>query len=263
MKELQLQGGIPERSRRDVSPRIPGRAHPYLVALVRYLERNLIGIDHFYQGGFFIGEYTREPRYTQDVDMSILDLSAYERVKEVLSSYGEELISVGTISRYLVKDSASERHSGGAKYYAPDGSILFSIDIGFHEKQLDTVAIDIDDIGNVTITTVEQMLCDKLSALFSDRRQRRIKDLYDAWHLITTCEIDREHLILCLDRRGLFPLKSEDSPFNLAVVDRVEDAYSRLDVVDVCTNRARMLPDFSEIDKVLTDFLSGLTDSEV
>lgn len=260
MREMNLE---PNRPRRDVSPRTPGRAHPYLLGLVQYLEENLSDVTHFYQGGFFIGEYTKEPRYTQDVDMSITELSSYERVKQVLNAYGTKLQEAGTISKYLVKSEASERHSGGAKFYAPDGSVLFSVDIGFHEKPLRTVAIEMNDVGRVSITTVEQMLCDKLSALFSDRRQRRIKDLFDAWHILTTCSVDVNELILCLDQRGLYPLKSEDGPFTYSHIMTVEDAYGRLVVYDVGAERERKIPMFSDIVEVVGSFCARLSDSEV
>lgn len=260
MREMNLES---DRPRRDVSLRTPGRAHPYLLGLVQYLEENLPDVAHFYQGGFFIGEYTKEPSYTQDVDMSITELSSYERVKQVLNAYGTKLQEAGVISKYLVRSEASERHSGGAKFYAPDGSILFSVDIGFHEKPLRTVAIEMNDVGRVSITTVEQMLCDKLSALFSDRRQRRIKDLFDAWHILTTCSVDVNELILCLDQRGLYPLKSEDGPFTDANLPKVESAYRTLRVYSRVTGYTIDLPEFWEVVQVLGDFYCDLTDSEV
>lgn len=260
MREMDLERSRP---RRNVSPRTPGRAHPYLLGLVQYLEENLSDVAHFYQGGFFIGEYTKEPRYTQDVDMSITELSSYERVKQVLNAYGTKLQEAGVVSKCLVKSEASERHSGGAKFYAPDGSILFSADIGFHEKPLRTVAIEMNDVGRVSITTVEQMLCDKLSALFSDRRQRRIKDLFDAWHILTTCNVDVNELILCLDQRGLYPLKSEDGPFTYSHIMTVEDAYGRLIVYDVGAERECKIPAFSDIVEVVGSFCARLSDSEV
>lgn len=248
---------------KDISPRTPGRAHPHLLALLKFLEQELPDIQHYYQGGFFIGEYTKEPRYTQDLDMSILELPAYERVKQALVKYGDYLTSTNVISRYAVKDSVSERSSGGAKFYAPDGSTLFSIDIGFHEIPLQTVAIEISDVGNISITTVEQMLCDKLSALFSDRRLRRIKDLYDAWHILTTCQVDAQQLIFCLNQRNLFPLPSVDAPFTDDHIVRVEAAYNTLSVVDVGNERAKELPKFSNVIEVVGGFYITLTDAEV
>lgn len=162
-------------------------------------------MPHYYQGGFFIGEYTGEPRYTQDVDMTVVYLPSYERVKEVLSNYGELLLNEGQISKYTVKPQTSERSSGGAKYYSLDGSVLFSIDIGYHENPLHTEALTLKEIGTVNVSCVEQMLCDKVSAIYSDRKFRRIKDLFDAWHILTTCEIDDAIFIECLTRAGIAP----------------------------------------------------------
>lgn len=128
---------------------------------------------------------------------------------------------------------------------------------------MDTVAIDVDNIGQLVVTTVEQMLCDKLSALFSDRRQRRIKDLYDVWHLLTTCDINVQKLILCLNRRGLYPLRSEDGPFTYDHIDVTEDAYSRVVVYNVGTERARSMPTFAELIETIGGFCAQLSDAEV
>lgn len=263
MKKMDLDGTLAHRVGKDVSPKTPGRAYPYLLRLVQFLEKELPDVPHYYKGGFFIGEYTKEPRYTQDVDMSVMELSAYERVKDVLRKLGDELVASGEISKYVVKEQASERSSGGAKYYAPEGSILFSVDIGYQETPCTTVALDMDDVGNIRVSTVEQMLSDKLSALFSDRRLRRIKDIYDAWHILTHCDVDMNKVILCLDRRGLYPLSADMVPLTDERLPAIQHAYESLAIYSRATNMPVAKPDFFEVAQVVGAFYSNITDAEV
>ena len=263
MKNMDLDGSLQHRVGKDISPKTPNRAYPYLKRLVQFLEHELEDVPHYYQGGFFIGQYTGEPRYTQDVDMTVVYLPTYERVKEVLSSFGRLLVSEGTISKYFIKSDVSERSSGGAKYYAPDGSILFSIDIGFHENPLRTQALTIDDIGQVNVSCVEQMLCDKISSIYSDRRFRRVKDLFDAWHILTHCEIDDDAFIECLVRAGIAPLPSNNGPFTEDNIERMEKSFSTISVYRVTDGAEIIKPDFWDIVNVVGDFCCRFSDSEV
>ncbi len=263
MKKMDLDGSLARRVGKDVSPKTPGRAYPYLEQLVKFLEKELPDVPHYYQGGFFLGVYTKQPRYTQDVDMSIIELSAYERVKDVLIKFGEKLVIEGMISDFVVKPTTSERSSGGAKYYAMDGSVLFSIDIGYHEKPLRTVTLYPTSVGRLRITTVEQMLCDKASALYSSRRRRRIKDLFDAWHIISTCDLDDSSFISCLSDRNLYPLPSVDGPFTYTSIEGMEEAYGTLLMVQAKNNRAFSMPSFSEVVEVVGTYFSKFSDAEV
>lgn len=263
MKNMDLDGSLQHRVGKDISPKTPNRAYPYLKRLVQFLEHELEDVPHYYQGGFFIGQYTGEPRYTQDVDMTVVYLPTYERVKEVLSSFGRLLVSEGTISKYFIKSDTSERSSGGAKYYALDGSILFSIDIGFHENPLRTQALTIDDIGRVDVSCVEQMLCDKISSIYSDRRFRRVKDLFDAWHILTHCEIDDDAFIECLVRAGIAPLPSSNGPFTYDNIDRMEKSFDTVVVFPVDGKEAYPKPPFSEVIDVVGKFCARFSDAEV
>lgn len=263
MRKMDLTGGLERRVGKDLSPKTPNRAYPHLKRLVQYLEKELSDVPHYYQGGFFIGNYTGEPRYTQDVDMTIIYLPTYERVKTALTSFGELLFGEGVISRYAVKPSTSERNSGGAKYYALDGSILFSVDIGYHENPLQTQALTISGLGTVSVSCVEQMLCDKVSALYSDRRLRRIKDLFDAWHILSVCEIDDSIFIDCLTRAGIAPLPSSDGPFTYDNVDRMEAAYNSVVVFPVGSREAYPKPTFAEVVELVGGFCARFSDAEV
>lgn len=263
MRKMDLTGGLERRVGKDLSPKTPNRAYPYLKRLVQYLEKELSDVPHYYQGGFFIGNYTGEPRYTQDVDMTVVYLPSYERVKDVLGDFGNLLLAEGTISKFSVKSNTSERSSGGAKYYAPDGSILFSIDIGFHENPLRTQAVAISDIGTVSVSCVEQMLCDKVSAIYSDRKFRRVKDLFDAWHILSACKIDDDIFIECLVRAGIAPLPSSNGPFTYDNVDRMEEAYNSVVVFTVESKEAYSKPTFAEVVELVGGFCARFSDAEV
>lgn len=263
LKKMDLDGNLKSRIGKDISPKTPGRAYPYLKRLVQYFEQELHDVPHYYKGGFFIGEYTGEPRYTQDVDMSVVYLSTYERVKEVLTSFGEMLLSSGEISKYIIKAEASESSSGGAKYYALDGSILFSTDIGYQENPMSVQAVNIQDVGPVTVSRVEQMLCDKVAALYSDRKFRRVKDLFDAWHILSNCQVDEDVFIQCLVNAGKAPLPSCDGPFTYENIDRMEQSYNSLVIFPVFGKKAYTAPKFEEVVDVVGGFCARFSDAEV
>lgn len=254
---------FPKSGRRSISPKSPDRAYPYLHRLVLYLEKELKDIPHYYQGGFFIGEYTKEPRYTQDVDLTLVYIDSYEDIKKILASFGEDLVAEGVVSKYLIKDAASERNSGGAKYYALDGSILFSIDIGYHEDALSTNVLTVSDFGEICVTTVEQMLCDKVAALYSDRKFRRVKDLFDAWHLLTSCSINDDKFIQCLVRADIAPLPSSTGPFTEDSIDRMERSFETVTIYGAKDGKEIDKPDFWDIVRVVGDFCCRFSDSEV
>ena len=76
----------------------------------------------------------------------------------------------------------------------------------------------------------ERMLADKLSVIFSPKRFRRAKDLYDFYIIITNFDIDLIKLREALTHRELDYNKS---PMRDDVIPQYEHAYNRLQIFDI------------------------------
>lgn len=111
------------------------------------------------------------------------------------------------ITSFELKDEVIEGRSGGAKYMDAKGRILLPVDISLHGAvPLDCIVLNTSIVGTLTLTTIEQILTDKLSVLFSRTRFRRSKDLYDVWLILEHCFPDESKIRKLLSERGLYPL---------------------------------------------------------
>lgn len=84
-----------------------------------------------------------------------------------VSEFGKQLISEGVIVSYEVKDTVIPGKSGGAKFIDKNGRIVLSTDISLQgEIPLDCKLTNTETARRIQLTTVEQVLCDKISVLF-------------------------------------------------------------------------------------------------
>ncbi|WP_289743562.1 nucleotidyl transferase AbiEii/AbiGii toxin family protein [uncultured Duncaniella sp.] len=237
--------------------------HELLCRLARYLNEHLPEGTLVFKGGLFLGEYTGVPRYTQDVDVSIASGSIYASIRQVLTTFGEQLVSEGVIVSYEVCDEVVEGRSGGAKYRDSTNRVLLSVDISLIGHIRSVVVRDTEVAGTVRLSSVEQMLADKLTVLYSRKRFRRSKDLFDAWQIISTCQIDLEELGKCLAARNLLPLPVDKAPFNEAHYGELKHAYDRLVIRNETTQELMVKPDYDEIVSVVGKFTIPFMEAEV
>lgn len=216
-----------------------------------------------FKGGLFLGEHTGHPRYTQDVDMSIVSSDTYVRLKCVLTEFGNILQSEGVIASYEIQDDVVVGRSGGAKFRNANNMVLLSIDISLGGEALDTIVMDTSVAGTVRLESVEQVLADKLTVLYSRKRFRRSKDLYDVWQIITSCSPNIDALVSCLLKRDLYPLPLDLAPFREECYLQMEHAYNTLQVRDPVTEQNINKPTFLEVVEVVGKFTSKLMEAEV
>lgn len=261
MRELNVFGS----SKQGPGVETPKSLRDLLSRLARHLAQSpcLQSDTLVFKGGLFLGEHTGAPRYTQDVDVSIITADAYSRVKHVLAEFGELLIKEGVITDYELRNTVEPGHSGGAKFKGSTGRILLSVDVSLGGEKLDVVTLNTSVAGDIKMTSVEQVLADKLSVLYSPRRFRRAKDLYDVWQIINSCTIDHEKLIACLRVRNVYPLPAALAPFCEQCYEQVEHAYNTLRILDPITEELSPKPDFSEIVSTVGKFTSKFTGAEV
>lgn len=254
MKKMDLFGSQPPKdtapvgvSRRDLLARLASKLNS---------STFIPGDQLVFKGGLFLGEHTGVPRYTQDVDASVLSCDVYLRAREVLKEFGEELIAEDIIHEYEVLEDVVEKRSGGAKYIDVKGRVLLSIDISLHGAHpLDSFVMDTELVGPIRLTTVEQILCDKLSVLFSRSRFRRAKDLYDTWLILENCNPDVNKIAELLQQREVFPLPVEKAPFRDDCIKEMEHAYERFKLKDPVTEEELEKPPYAEIVSRVGGFL--------
>lgn len=261
MRRMDLGSNEPVRESHTEKP----NSRELLSRLARYLNESpyLSGDLMVFKGGLFLGEHTGTPRFTQDVDMSIVSMPAYLHIREVLKEFGERLIVEDVIRSYEVLEDVVEGRSGGAKYRDIDGRVLLSIDVSLGGDTLDTLVMDTGVAGRVHLETIEQVLADKLTVLYSRKRFRRAKDLYDIWQIISSCSIDTDRLAALLRARDILPLPLDKAPFNEEHYLQLEHAYDRLQILDPNTELPVGKPSFEEIVAVVGKFTIPFMEAEI
>lgn len=193
-------------------------------------------------------------RYSHDIDFSISSGEQYEIVKEVLNQLGTNLQSKEIIDSYEVKDTISPTSSGGIKLVrnSSDKKNL-GIDVGWHDLSYGIQSWDIFD-EDYNRFTVERMLSDKISAIYSRKRFRRAKDLYDVYIITNSCNVDIETLRKFLDRQGI---DWGSSPFQDTVVDEYAKSYDKLDI-STCDSKVVDKPEFEVCMRKLRQLVNNI-----
>lgn len=92
---------------------------------------------------------------------------------------------------------------------------------------------------------VERMLSDKISAIYSRKRFRRTKDIYDFYILTNNFDVNMSQLRQYIINRGLIDWNAD--PFREEVVTQYAKAYDKLNVV----TQNGVLIDKPELNKIL------------
>lgn len=192
-------------------------------------------------------------RYSHDIDLSISSGEQYELVKEVLHELGDILKSKDVISGYEIKETISPTSSGGIKLMREGNKKDLGIDIGWHDLSYGIKSWNIlnEDFERFT---VERMLADKLSAIYSRKRFRRTKDLYDVHIITSSCTVDADKVREYLERRGI---DWDASPFKDVVIKEYARGYDKLDITS-CNGKLIDKPDFSVCMKSLARLVAAI-----
>lgn len=233
-----------------------------LISLVGFINNRLPVDKLIYKGGLFLNLHTGVSRYTQDVDLTIQDEELYVDFCKVLAEYGDKLVASGEIFRYEIKDTIEEHMSGGARYYDANDRVVLSIDVSFHINGLDSVVVESNEFGRVRISSVEQIIADKCASLFSRKRFRRAKDLYDLWLIVFNCTWDNEKLRKCLESRDIYPLPIALNPYREECISEMKKAYEKLLVRDPVSEEQMDKPDFATVVKYTSRFMTKFMEAE-
>lgn len=193
--------------------------------MVTVLARSLSCATAF-KGGYMLNQLLGDTsRLTHDVDFSIMYKKDYEQVKSILRKIGDNFVQHDLISHYKIKEDIESRMSGGADFYAADGSKVLGVDVGLHDISWGTKHYSLS-VADVEGFTIERMLSDKLIAITTRARFRRTKDLYDFYAITDFFDVDLHKLNEYVILRG--GAQWENIPFNDVILREYEHAWEKL-----------------------------------
>lgn len=213
--------------------------------IMYYLCTNIREVPNAFKGGYVLTKIIPEyARATRDIDFSISDEKQYELVKEVMRNLISVLIKVGCIESGVVKETIQEHCSGGMTIYPVNANEkAMGIDVGLHDISYGIQSWNINGF-DVNRFEVERMLSDKIKAIYSKKRFRRAKDLYDFFILTNCFDVDikkwREYT---LQNDGI---DWESTPFREDRLIEYAKAYDTLQVTDVETGIQKSKPTFEQ-----------------
>ena len=156
-----------------------------------------------------------------------------------------------------------EGRSGGAKYRDVDERVLLSIDVSLGGDNLQSMSMDTSVAGKVRLETIEQVLADKLTVLYSRKRFRRAKDLYDIWQIVSNCNVDIQCLAELLKKRDILPLPLDKAPFNEEHYVQLKHAYDRFQLIDPATELTVSKPSFEKVATAVGKFTIPFMEGEI
>lgn len=207
-----------------------------------------------FKGGYVLTKLMPdEARMTEDIDFSISEEHQYYDIIPVLEDLGNDLIRLGVVTGYEVKPTIGERSSGGIHMMTPGNIPDLKIDIGWHDlswgvSSWSCVGFDCKRFE------VERMLSDKISAVYSRKRFRRTKDIYDFYILTNNFDVSLPKLKEYIIKRGLIDWNAD--PFREEVVTQYAKAYDKLTVA-TCDGRIITKPELDKILLRLRDFMDN------
>lgn len=210
-----------------------------------------------FKGGYMLNQLVPEvSRQTRDVDLSVDSQEEYEKVKLILKDIAEHFVSLGLAKEYSIKDTITPTSSGGLTLYDANGSRFLGVDVGWHQLITGTKWYNLK-LGQVHAFSVERMLSDKVHAIFTRKRFRRTKDLYDVYILLENFDVDYEKFKECVDARGLIDWNA--SPFREEVLVQYSHAWNKLEVRNAITSEIIKKSEFNLVISRLSDFVTALT----
>lgn len=207
-----------------------------------------------FKGGYVLTKLMPdEARMTEDIDFSISEEHQYYGIIPVLEDLGNDLIRLGVITGYEVKPTIGERSSGGIHMMTPGNIPDLKIDIGWHDlswgvSSWSCVGFDCKRFE------IERMLSNKISAIYSRKRFRRTKDIYDFYILTNNFDVSLPKLKEYIINRGLIDWNAD--PFREEVVTQYAKAYDKLTVA-TCDGRIINKPELNKILLRLRDFMEN------
>lgn len=206
-----------------------------------------------FKGGYVLTKLMPDDaRATEDIDFSVSTEGQYYDIIPVLTDLGEHLTKLGIITSYEVKPTIGEHSSGGITMQTDGNTKNLKIDIGWHDLSWGIANWSCEGF-ECRRFEVERMLADKISAIYSRKRFRRTKDIYDFYILTNNFDVDMEKLRKYVELRGLIDWSAD--PFREVVMVEYGKAYNALKVATV-KGEAIQKPPFDIVIGQLQSFMN-------
>ena len=203
-------------------------------------------------------------RSTKDMDLDIVATEEEYKtyILPVLTAHVDKLVDSGEVDFYTVREV---KHGSicGIKVYkyneVEQPLLTFSVDINLIS---DTEGItlyrtyDYDFYGS----SLEKILSDKLSAVLSSKRYRRMKDFYDIYIILKSdMKVDLHEFMYLFQRQN----QEETSglintvPFNEMEIDKLYQAWNKLRLGSF-SGEEMVKPKFQDVIKILYKFTDSV-----
>lgn len=197
-----------------------------------------------------------EARLTHDIDGSLEGLELWEQFKDTIKIIGNEYLNDIGYSIIEYREPIIGKRSAGITIKSK-GKESIGIDISIDDTSYGVIVSNIRGI-ETHIFSPERMLGDKISAMYSKQRFRRVKDLYDIYIMIHRFNIRSTEIMQCLTKRKFFE-RINESPFRQEVATQLEHAWDKLEIY---SSRAGNIdlekPDFTEVMRAFSLFVVPL-----
>lgn len=186
-----------------------------------------------FQGGYVLTKILPDTmvRATTDIDFNVIKKEYINDVLEFMKLVVNTLLDKKIVSDHRIRYGDANDITYGLKMIrSSNGSRKIGFDIGLCTYTTGLISTNIND-KEVQIYSVERMLSDKISAMYSRVRGRRTKDLYDIYLLSEKFDINMIKLGELIEVHG--GLSCEDSPCSEEAIEVLRKGYESLKVLSI------------------------------
>ena len=220
-----------------------------LDSILEIIIRNVPREEYAIKGGYALRKISEKARYTRDIDLSIPTREAFQSLMKAFQIAGEKFVGLGAHS-YRIREIEIGM-SGGLEIYKDQHKILVEADVSVQDLSF---GIQVSD-SKFRSYSLERMLCDKVRATLSQKRYRRVKDLYDIYLMVSNFRIDLDILKDYLKRQGAV-LTAENTPFTEESLLKWGHAWDKFRLLPSSETAFQEKPTFDRVLAVYGELMS-------
>lgn len=226
-----------------------------------FLEKLFAGLRHaktldgmVLKGGFRLIQTLENSRVTQDIDFSIDKEKGWENLQAAIrasvDSLGSEMCEI------VSTRDPQETMSAKIEILIKSLDSVVGIDASWEPIEVGTVKLNIMGI-DIDAYTLCHVLADKYCVIFSKKRFRRTKDLYDIYNILSNFSIDYAEFDDVV-RHNRNQIDWERTPIRDDVIKEYEKAWNKLTISVIEDDLQKTLatkPDFKKVFETVCAFI--------